>query len=57
MNTAVLRFSFDNAVGISWHGLWWALGAVALGALGGLASLLPGRRQPAERERHLREAA
>jgi putative oxidoreductase len=51
------RFALDNAFGISWHGLWWALGAAALGALAGLASLLPGRRQPAQRERHLREAA
>jgi len=51
------RYSLDNAFGIDWHGLWWALGAVGLGALGGLASLLPGRRPPAEQERHLREAA
>ena len=50
------RFSLDTAFGIDWHGLWWALGAVALGALGGLLSLLPGRGQPAQRE-HLREAA
>jgi hypothetical protein len=32
-------------------------GAVGLGVLGGLASMLPGRRPPAEQERHLREAA
>jgi putative oxidoreductase len=51
------RFSLDNAFGIDWHGLWWALGGVALGALGGLLTLLPGRRQPAQRDRHLREAA
>lgn len=50
------RLSLDAALGIDWHGLWWALAAVALGALGGLASFLPGRRQP-QRERHLREAA
>jgi putative oxidoreductase len=51
------RYSLDNAFGIDWHGLWWALGAVGLGVLGGLASMLPGRRPPAEQERHLREAA
>jgi putative oxidoreductase len=51
------RFSLDNAFGIDWHGLWWAVGAVVIGALGGLASRLPGRRRPAQRERHLREAA
>jgi putative oxidoreductase len=49
--------SLDHAFGIDWHGLWWALGAAGLGALGGLLSLLPGRRQPADREQHLREAA
>lgn len=51
------RFSVDNAFAIDWHGLWWALGAVPLGTLGGLLSLLPGRQQPAQRDRHLREAA
>ena len=51
------RYSLDNAFGIDWHGLWWALGAVGLGVLGGLASMLPGRRPPAQQERHLREAA
>ena len=51
------RYSLDNAFGIDWHGLWWALGAVGLGVLGGLASMLPGRRPPTEQERHLREAA
>ena len=55
--TGAGRYSLDNAFGIDWHGLWWALGAVGLGALGGLASILPGRRPPAEQERHLREAA
>jgi putative oxidoreductase len=51
------RYSLDTAFGIDWHGLWWALGAVGVGAIGGLASMLPGRRPPAEQERHLREAA
>jgi len=51
------RYSLDDAFGIDWHGLWWAFGAVGLGALGGLASLVPGRRRPARQERHLREAA
>jgi putative oxidoreductase len=51
------RYSLDDAFGIDWHGLWWALGAVGVGALGGLASLVPGRRPPARQERHLREAA
>jgi putative oxidoreductase len=51
------RYSLDAAFGIHWQGLWWALGAVGLGAVGGLASMLPGRRPPAEQERHLREAA
>jgi putative oxidoreductase len=51
------RYSLDNAFGIDWHGLWWALGAVGLGVVGGLASLLPGRLPPAQQERHLREAA
>lgn len=51
------RYSLDDAFGIDWHGLWWALGAVGLGALGGLASLVPGRRPHARQERHLREAA
>jgi putative oxidoreductase len=51
------RLSLDAALGLDRHGLWWALGALALGCLGGLVSLLPGRRQPAQRERHLREAA
>lgn len=51
------RYSLDDAFGIDWHGLWWALGAVGVGALGGLVSLLPGRRPRAQQERHLREAA
>jgi putative oxidoreductase len=51
------RYSLDVALGIDRHGLWWALGAVALGALGGVASLLAGRRPPARQEHHLREAA
>jgi putative oxidoreductase len=51
------RYSLDAAFGIDWNGLWWALGAVGVGALGGLASLVPGRRPPARQERHLREAA
>lgn len=51
------RYSLDRALGIDRHGIWWALGAIAVGALGGLASLLPGRRPPAQAERHLREAA
>jgi putative oxidoreductase len=51
------RFSLDNALGIDWHGPWWALGAVALGAAGGLASLVAGRRRTTQHERHLREAA
>lgn len=52
------RYSLDNAFGIDWHGLWWALGAAGLGLLGGLASLAPGRRRPPQQEdRHLREAA
>ena len=49
------KLSLDHALGIDWHGLWWALGAVGLGALGGLLSLLP-RRRP-QREQQLREAA
>jgi putative oxidoreductase len=51
------RFSLDHALGIDWHGLWWALGAVGLAMLGGLLSLLPRRRPAAEREQQLREAA
>jgi putative oxidoreductase len=51
------RYSLDRAIGLDWHGAWWALGAVALGTLGGLASLLPGRRPPAQQEQRLREAA
>jgi putative oxidoreductase len=51
------RYSFDQALGIDWHGLWWALGAVGLGALGGLLSLLPARLPSAQRDRQLREAA
>jgi putative oxidoreductase len=51
------RYSLDNAFGIDWQGLSWALGAVGLGAVGGLASMLPVRRPPAEQESHLREAA
>jgi len=50
-------YSLDRAFGLDWHGLWWALGAAWLGTLGGLASLLPGRKPPARQERHLREAA
>jgi putative oxidoreductase len=34
-----------------------AIAAVVIGALGGLPSRLPGRRRPAPREQHLREAA
>jgi putative oxidoreductase len=49
--------SLDHAFAIDWHGLWWALGAAGLGTLGGLLSLLPGRRPPARRDEHLREAA
>ena len=48
--------SLDHAFGIDWHGLWWALGAAGLGALGGLLSLVPGRGPRAQREQ-LREAA
>jgi putative oxidoreductase len=51
------RYSLDAALGIDWHGLWWALGAVGVGAVGGVASLLPGRRPPERQEQHLREAA
>jgi putative oxidoreductase len=49
--------SLDRVIASDWHGLWWAVGAAGLGTLGGLASLLPGRRPPARRERHLRAAA
>jgi putative oxidoreductase len=48
--------SLDNAFGIDWHGLWWALGAVGLGVAGGLASWAAGRLRPAG-QRHLRHAA
>ena len=48
--------SLDHAFGIDWHGLWWALGAAGLGALGGLISLVPSRGPRAQREQ-LREAA
>jgi len=51
------KLSLDHALGIDWHGLGWALGAVGLGALGGLLSLLPRRRPPAQSEQQLREAA
>jgi putative oxidoreductase len=51
------RYSLDAALGIDWHGLWWALGAVGIGAVGGVASLVPGRRPPERQEQHLREAA
>jgi len=50
------RLSLDNVFGIDWHGIWWALGAVGLGTVGGLLSLLPGRKSAA-RGRHLRAAA
>jgi putative oxidoreductase len=46
--------SLDHAFGIDWHGIWWAVGAVGVGALGGLTSLVPGRRPG---ERHLRRVA
>jgi putative oxidoreductase len=55
--TGAGRFSLDRWFGIEWHGLRWALGATGLGALGGLASLLPRSRPPAQREQRLREAA
>jgi len=51
------RYSLDNAIGIDWHGLWWALGAIGLGAAGGLLSLLPARTARPQRDRQLREAA
>ena len=51
------RYSLDRAIGLDWHGLWWALGAAGLGILGGLAALLPGRLLSPERKRQLREAA
>jgi putative oxidoreductase len=35
--------SLDNAFGIDWAGLKWAIGAVAVGAAGGLATLAVGR--------------
>jgi putative oxidoreductase len=55
--TGAGRFSLDRWFGIDWHGLWWALGASGLGALGGLVSLLLRRRAPGRREQRLREAA
>jgi putative oxidoreductase len=50
------RLSLDRVFGIGWHGLWWALGAAGLGALGGLVSLRVGK-SPADLSRHLRETA
>ncbi len=35
--------SLDNALGVSWHGLGWAIAAVAVGALAGLAGCQAGR--------------
>jgi putative oxidoreductase len=57
--TGAGTLSLDNAFGIDWHGIWWALGAAGLGATGGLASARARRPAPAEeaQERHLREAA
>jgi putative oxidoreductase len=49
--------SLDHAFGIDWHGLWWAIGAAGLGALGGLLTLVPRHLSPAGRESRLREAA
>jgi putative oxidoreductase len=51
------RYSLDNALDLDWHGLWWSLCAVGLGALGALLSLLVGRRPPAQQDRPVREAA
>jgi putative oxidoreductase len=50
------RLSLDHAFGLDWHGIWWALGAAGLGALGGLLALVPRHLSPA-RENRLREAA
>jgi hypothetical protein len=35
--------SLDNWVGIDWSGLEWAVGAVVVGAIGGLVSYALGR--------------
>jgi putative oxidoreductase len=51
------RYSLDNAFGIYWHGIWWALGAAALGILGGLGSIVFARLLPAGIQQRVREAA
>ena len=51
------RYSLDRALGVDWHGLWWAFGAVGLGTVGGLASFRLRRTPASQQELGLREAA
>jgi putative oxidoreductase len=44
-------WSLDHAFGISMHGVLWALGALAVGALGGLGAVLGGRAVSRQQQR------
>jgi putative oxidoreductase len=49
--------SLDHVLGIDRHGLWWGLGALGLGILGGVLSLVPRHMRRGQRNQRLREAA
>ena len=51
------RYSLDRAFGTYWHGISWALGAAALGMLGGLGSIVLARSLPAGVQQKLRAVA
>jgi putative oxidoreductase len=49
-------WSIDSAVGLSIHGVGWAVGALAVGLLGGIGAVLTGRAQARQERRRPRRA-
>jgi putative oxidoreductase len=45
------RWSLDNALGIDWSSTGWALGALAVGLVGGLGAVITGRIEAARENR------
>jgi putative oxidoreductase len=42
-------WSLDHALSISWHGVLWAVGALVVGALGGIGAVVSGRLEDRRR--------